>query len=289
MKQWITGWLGEGNCPKWAGPLLTLLDVALILLAAWTLSRLSRRILGRAAAFSKRNRKIPLDDRKTDTILSVAAYIVRVVIWFTAVVTILYQLGLSGTVGSLLATAGIGGIALGLGAQSLVRDYVGGFFLILDNRLSVGDFVTVGDVTGTVESLTLRTTQIRSWRGELHTIPNGEIRQVANMSRGGYLAVVDMSVSFESDIDRACLVLGEEAARWAGEHPGESADAPRVLGVVSFGESDIVIRTMIQCAAPAHFAVERELRRRFKLRFDAEGIEIPYPRRTILLAREDRL
>jgi small conductance mechanosensitive channel len=116
-----------------------LLDVALILLAAWILSRLSRWVLGRA--MSRPNRKLPLDDRKTDTILSVAAYVVRVVIWFTAVVTILYRLGLSGTVGSLLATAGIGGIALGLGAQSLVKDYVGGFFLILDNRLSVGDFV----------------------------------------------------------------------------------------------------------------------------------------------------
>lgn len=285
MKQWILDILGSwdaSTAPRWLTISITALQVLLILLVAWLLSRISRRVIARLVGLSKNSKRIPLDERKADTILSISTYIVRVVIWFTAVVSILYQLGLSGTVGSLLATAGIGGIAIGFGAQTLIKDYIGGFFLILDNRMSVGDFVTVSGITGTVESLTLRTTQIRSFRGDLHTIPNGEIRQVTNMSRGGYLAVVDMSISYESDIDRACRILEDEATRWADENPDSVQEAPQVLGAISLGESEVVIRTLVKSVAPAHFAVERELRRRFKTRFDAEKIEIPYARRVVI-------
>lgn len=289
MKLWIEQILGlvsDWQVPRWAGPLFVVAEVGLILLAAWLLIRLIRRLLERVVGLSRHSAKMPLDPRKADTMLSVLLYIVRVVIWFSTIVTILYHLGLGGTVGSLLATAGIGGIALGLGAQSLVKDYVGGFFLIFDNRLSVGDFVTIGEVTGTVESLTLRTTQIRSWRGELHTIPNGEIRKVTNMSRGAYWAVVDMAVAREADIERACRIVEEEAAAWAAENPDKAAEAPVVPGVISVGVSEVVLRAQVRTTAPANYGIERALRLRIMRRFDEEGIEAPYPR-SVVIRRKD--
>lgn len=290
MKLWIEQILGlvvsDWQVPRWVGPLFVVAEVGLILLAAWLLIRLIRRLLERVVGLSRHSAKMPLDPRKADTMLSVLLYIVRVVIWFSTIVTILYHLGLGGTVGSLLATAGIGGIALGLGAQSLVKDYVGGFFLIFDNRLSVGDFVTIGEVTGTVESLTLRTTQIRSWRGELHTIPNGEIRKVTNMSRGAYWAVVDMAVAREADIERACRIVEEEAAAWAAENPDKAAEAPVVPGVISVGVSEVVLRAQVRTTSPANYGIERALRLRIMRRFDEEGIEAPYPR-SVVIRRKD--
>jgi small conductance mechanosensitive channel len=182
---------------------------------------------------------------------------------------------------SILATAGIGGLAVGFGAQGLVKDVINGFFILFEDQYAVGDFVTIGDTTGTVEEIGLRITKIRSFKGDLTIIPNGQIQKVVNYTRGNMLAVVDVGIAYEMDIEKSIKVIEMVAREYAQENP-DIVEEPQVLGVMDLGESQITIRVIARSLPMKQWAVERELRKRIKEAFDRNGIEIPYPRRVVI-------
>lgn len=208
--------------------------------------------------------------------LSTATY----VIYFVLVLMILGVLGLNTT--SILASAGILGLAVGFGAQNLVKDIITGFFLVFENYFTVGDYIQTAGIGGVVEATGLRSTKLRDWAGELHIIPNSQIGMVTNHCRGKARFLVEIGIAYEEDIDHAIKVLQQEIDQVAEEFKEVIIDPPQVLGVQSLGASDVVIRVVGFTKALEQWGVERELRRRMKQSLDREGIEIPYPRRVII-------
>ncbi|MFC0270732.1 mechanosensitive ion channel family protein [Metabacillus herbersteinensis] len=177
---------------------------------------------------------------------------------------------------ALLAGAGVIGLAIGFGAQGLVSDVVTGFFILLEKQIDVEDYVTIAGLDGVVEQVGLRTTQLRGFDGTLHFIPNREITNVSNHSRGNMRALIDIGISYDDDIDRAIAVLQETCDKIAAEDP-TIVDGPNVIGVQSLGASDIVIRIIGKTENGQQWAVERKLRKALKETLDANGIEIPFP------------
>ena len=183
----------------------------------------------------------------------------------------------------LLAGAGILGLAVSFGAQSLVKDVIAGFFQLLENQFAVGDVIDAAGKEGVVERMSLRVVQLRDTYGDVHIIPNGQITVVTNKTKGWSRGVVDVGVAYENDLDRAIAVLKEEATglaadpEWMSRFDGE----PEVVGVQSLGDSSVVIRTLLRVQPGRQWEVMREFRRRVKLRFDREGIEIPFPQQVV--------
>ncbi|WP_078554986.1 mechanosensitive ion channel family protein [Bacillus alkalicellulosilyticus] len=176
----------------------------------------------------------------------------------------------------LIAGAGIIGLAIGFGAQGLVSDVVTGFFLLLERQIDVEDYVTTGGVDGIVEEVGIRTTKIRGFDGTLHYIPNREITHVSNHSRGNMRALVDMSISYSDDIDKAMTVMQSVCDRIALEDQ-TIIEGPNVVGVQALGDSDVVLRVIAKTENMNQWAVERKLRKELKEALDENGIEIPFP------------
>lgn len=177
---------------------------------------------------------------------------------------------------AVLAGAGIVGLAIGFGAQGLVSDVVTGFFLLLEKQVEVDDYVTTAGYSGIVEEVGLRTTKIRDFDGTLHYIPNREISSLSNHSRGNMRALVDISISYDDNIDKAMMVLQKVCDRFAQEEESIK-EGPNVVGVQSLGDSDVVIRIVAKTENMEQWAIERKLRKAMKEALDANGIEIPFP------------
>ncbi len=261
--------------------LIGLIKIIAIIIVAKILIIVLRRVIKRMLKQSKAKKPQSVMARKAETIQSVSHSVTKYVVYFFALMAILGELGLGTTVSSLLATAGIGGIAVAFGAQDFVKDIVSGFFLLFENQFSVGEYIEVGDEKGTVEAITIRTTKINRFSGETTTIPNGSIKQVTNYSRGDHLAIIDMSVSYESDIEKASIIMRDEGLAYKETHDN-ILEEPHVLGVINFGESDVVIRMIIRVKPLTHWETERALRRAVKEAFDKQGVQIPYPHRVII-------
>jgi small conductance mechanosensitive channel len=186
-------------------------------------------------------------------------------------------------IGPILAGAGILGLAVSFGAQSLVKDIISGFFFLIESQFAVGDVIEVAGKSGVVERMTLRVVMLRDSHGTLHMVPNGQINVVSNMTRKWSRAVVDVGVSYGTDVDRAIEIFGDEADRLA--HDPEWSPLfdgpPEVIGVNDLGDSQVTIRTLLKTHAGKQWAVGREFRRRIKNRLDKESIEIPFPQRTM--------
>ena len=202
-------------------------------------------------------------------------------IWTVALLLILGEFNVS--LGPLIAGAGIAGIALGFGAQSVVRDFLAGVFIMLEDQMAVGDIVDLGDAVGTVEDVSLRATTVRDVNGVVWHVPNGEIQRVANKSQNWSRALLDITVAYDTDLRRAQQVIKEAAdalaadAEWKDRIVGE----PEVWGIQDLAADAVVIRLVIQTAAAEQYAIERELRLRIKEAFDEAGIDIPFPQRTV--------
>ncbi len=205
-----------------------------------------------------------------------------IIITFVAVLMILGELGIQ--LGPLLATAGIGALAIGFGAQSLVKDVISGFFIILENQYRIGDVIEVAGVSGLVESVSLRKTVLRDLQGKVHTIPNGEIKVVSNLSKEWSRSVLDLGISYREDIDQVIDLLIRIGKEMESEESLKSAilEPLQILGVEKFDESQMVIRMMVKTAPLKQWDVGRELRRRIKIRFDEKGIQLHYPHRVLL-------
>jgi small conductance mechanosensitive channel len=186
-------------------------------------------------------------------------------------------------IGPILAGAGILGLAVSFGAQSLVKDVISGFFILFENQFAIGDVIEVAGKSGLVEKMTLRVVQLRDGEGIMHVVPNSEIKVVSNKTRGWSRAVVDVGVPYDENVDRALDVLRDEAAQFSTDKAwGSQLDGPvEVLGVESLSDSAVVLRTMIRTQPGSQWAVAREFRRRIKNRFDRESLEIPFPQRRV--------
>ncbi len=185
--------------------------------------------------------------------------------------------------GPLIAGAGIAGIALGFGAQTLVRDFLSGIFMLVEDQYGVGDIVDLGDASGVVEEIRLRTTRLRDVHGVVWFIPNGEIRRVANKSQQWARAVLDVEVAYDTDLAHAASVIKRVADDvWHDQlETATVLEEPEIWGVETFGASAIAIRVVLKVEPNEQWAVSREMRKRLKIAFDEEGIEIPFPQRTV--------
>ncbi len=194
---------------------------------------------------------------------------------------ILSELGVN--IAPIIASAGIIGIALGFGAQSLVKDFLTGIFMILEDQYGVGDVVDVGEASGTVEAVSLRVTRLRDVNGTVWYVPNGEIIRVGNMSQNWARTVLDVNVAYTEDLARVRRVLQEVAHDlWEDEDFNKLIiEEPEVWGVEHLGIDGVVVRVTLKTAPLEQWAVAREMRQRIKARFDHEGIEIPFPQRVV--------
>jgi small conductance mechanosensitive channel len=220
--------------------------------------------------------------KRAHTLGNILRHAFLIIITFVAVLMILGELEIQ--LGPLLATAGIGALAIGFGAQSLVKDVISGFFIILENQYRIGDVIEVAGVSGLVESVSLRKTVLRDLQGKVHTIPNGEIKVVSNFSKEWSRSVLDLGISYRDDIDQIVDLLIQIGKEIGSEEPYKSAilEPLQVLGVEKFDESQMVIRMMVKTAPLKQWEVGRELRRRIKIRFDEKGIQLPFPHRVLI-------
>jgi hypothetical protein len=211
---------------------------------------------------------------------------VSVVIWTIVVITILGVFGVN--LGPLIAGAGIIGIAIGFGAQDLVKDFLSGVFMLLEDQYGVGDIIDAGEAAGVVEGVTLRSTRVRDVTGTLWHIPNGEIRRIGNMSQEWARALLDIGVAYGTDVDVASQLILRVATDMAHEDDYQEVflDEPEIWGVENLGTDSVDIRLVIKTQPGQQYAIARELRRRIKRAFDTAEVEIPFPQRTVWLRTE---
>ena len=290
------------------------LTILVVLVVAWAVNRLARKAIdrfvtsvsgehGTGRRLKRRLRRTNLGGRLPVSVLSTGqvsirsaaraetlGYVLRsvatFVIWTIAITTILGELGVN--LGPLIAGAGIAGVAIGFGAQSLVKDFLAGIFILTEDQYGVGDIVDVGEATGTVEAVSLRTTKLRSVDGVLWHVPNGQIARVGNMSQQWARALLDVSVAYNADLELAKATI-KEVADTVWRDPtwsGRVLEEPTVWGVEALAPDGVTIRLVVKTLPSAQFDVLRELRSRIKHAMDAAGIEIPYPQRTVWVRRD---
>lgn len=221
--------------------------------------------------------------RRVATVGKVTRHTSSALIMVVAVLVMLNQLGIS--IAPILGAAGVVGIAVGFGAQSLVKDIFAGFFLLVENQIRVGDVVEIAGKSGVVEQLSLRRTKLRSYDGSVHYISNGLITTVTNMSTEFAFAVVDIGVAYREDIDRVFAVMREtaEALRESPDFGPKIIDGLDIAGVDQWADSAVLIRARIRTQPLDQWSVRREYLKRLKAAFDREGISIPFPHRTLMV------
>jgi small conductance mechanosensitive channel len=256
--------------------------ILVIWLLAWLSWGLLRIVAGRIvrAVDDGDDATLSAAEKRGQTIAQLLRSVGRVVI---LVIGVLLTLNLFIDIGPLLAGAGILGLAISFGAQSLVKDLIAGFFILFENQFALGDVIEVAGKGGVVEAMSLRVVHLRDLEGRLHIVPNGQITVVTNMTRGWSRVLLEIGVAYETDLDRALEVFRSEAAAFAADPIWgiELDGAPEVPGVERFEDSAIIIRTLLRTHPGRHWDVAREYRRRLKARLDAAGIVIPFPQRVV--------
>jgi small-conductance mechanosensitive channel len=218
-------------------------------------------------------------EQRIEALASVLRSLLTFVIYAVALFMILGEVGIE--LGPLLAGAGIIGVALGFGSQSLVKDFLSGVFILIEDQFGVGDIVNLdGETSGTVEAVSLRTTRLRSVDGTVWHVPNGEIRRVGNQSQHWSRALIDIEVAYDTDLEHAQAVIAAVAHEIAS-HDTDVLDEPEVWGVEALGANGVMIRLVVKTRPSQQYRVSRELRARLKTAFEREGIEIPFPQQTV--------
>ncbi len=251
-----------------------ILKIVVVFIVIKILSRILNAIISKMVERRKHS-KLPVDERKLNTLSAVLKNVIRYTIYFIGVMIILDILGVN--TNSIIATAGIGGLAISFGAQSLVKDIITGFFILFEDQFSVGDYIQIGDFEGIVVEMGIRVTKIRDFSGELHIIPNGNISIVTNKSRGPMSSYVDVRIPYEEDVDRAIRII-EEACEKVKENNDTILEGPSVLGITDLGDSGINIKIIAKTEPMNQWALERQIRKEVKKAFDAENIQIAYPK-----------
>ena len=249
--------------------------IAVSILAYQIIKRVIRRIVTRQI-----DEDDPLVRRlKEQRAQTLGGLFTNVVLVVVTIITVLMILDLFVSIGPLLASVSVIGLAISFGAQSLVKDVISGTFMLIEGQFGIGDVVRVGDTSGMVEKMTLRTTILRDLHGVVHIIPNGDITRVSNLTKTWSRAVIDVGVAYGADVDKVIQTLKNLVAEFHADPEWGPllVEAPEVPGIENFGDSSVVVRVTAKTLPLKQWDVARELRRRIKNRFDAEGIEIPYP------------
>ncbi|WP_243355160.1 mechanosensitive ion channel family protein [Bacillus litorisediminis] len=256
-------------------------EIILILVLAAVFVKIAKSSI--AKIFVVRS-KAPLriSERREATLLKLMQNVTTYIVYFLAIMMILDMFM---DIRTIIAGAGIVGLAVGFGAQSLVKDIISGFFIIFEDQFSVGDYVRINQAEGTVEEIGLRITKIKSWTGELHIFPNGSIVEVTNFSIHNSLAIVDISIAYEGDIQEAEKVITEFLETLPERYP-DMVKTPELLGVQMLGASEVVLRVIAETKPMKHMPIARALRKELKTCLDAHGIEIPFPRMVMYTRNE---
>lgn len=271
---------------SWQSILQNSLRILLILVLAWVammlvrsgLNRLEKRLIERG----KVEGEAPTESAKrAETLVRLLRQAVIIVVWVIVALIVLREVGVE--IGPILASAGILGLAVGFGAQNLVRDVISGFFMLLENQVRVGDVAVVNGTGGLVERVNFRTIVLRDLSGTVHIFPNGTITTLANMTNEWSAYVFEIGVAYKEDTDRVVDVMKQVAAELHSDTyfgPKMIADI-EIFGVDSFGDSAVVIKGRLKTKPITQWEVGREYRRRLKKAFDQHGIEIPFPHRSL--------
>lgn len=248
------------------------IDVVLIVAGAVLLYLIAR-------ATTRRVLKVTHARRRTATYINIVHSLIGYFIFFLALVLILRVFGVNYT--AILAGAGVMGLAVGFGAQTLIRDFLSGCFLLLEDLIRVGDFITIGDVAGTVEVVGLRVTKVRAFDGTLYVIPNGELTRFGNKNRGYMRAIVAFDLDYEQDAEKGMELAREVADLWYKENPDVAIEPPAVAGLLRFGESGVQVQVSVKVNSGRQWATEQQLRLRIKRAFGEAGVEIPLSQRVV--------
>jgi small-conductance mechanosensitive channel len=271
---------------QWNQATHTSVRIALIVLVAW----IAIGLLQRAIRLFRERIAARLDDReavkRAETLGRVFRYIVAVVVSLIAGMMVLSELGIS--LAPILGAAGVAGVAIGFGAQSLVKDFFSGFFILFEDQIRKGDVISAAGHAGLVEEITLRHTRLRDYDGNVHYVPNGMIDSVVNMSRGFAQAVMDIGVAYREDTDQVYKVMRETARQLRADATfgARILDDLEIAGVDKWDDSAVVIRCRFKVVALEQWGVRREYLTRLKKAFDAAGIEIPFPHLTVYAGQD---
>jgi len=250
------------------------LSIVVVFLVVKILSQVINTLINKAV-ISRKNSKLPVDEKKLNTLSTVLKNVIKYIAYFIGFMIVLDILGVNTS--SIIATAGIGGLAISFGAQSLIKDIITGFFILFEDQFSVGDHIQIGDYEGIVVEMGLRVTKIRDFSGELHIIPNGNISIVTNKSRGPMSSYVDVRIPYEEDVDKAIKII-ERVCERIKESNDNLVEGPSVLGITDLGDSGINIKVIAKTKPMDQWALERQLRKEIKKAFDMENIQIAYPK-----------
>jgi moderate conductance mechanosensitive channel len=271
----------------------SLFGIALVLLAGYLGVRFLRVAIERLETIlirtGEKTEEVPGAARKRVTTLTGVLRTIGIgIVWAVVLVVALAQLGIN--IAPVLAGAGIIGLAVGFGAQNLVRDVIGGFFLILENQIRVGDVAIINGTGGLVEAVTFRTVVLRDLAAVVHVFPNGSIQTLANLTKVWSAYVIDVGVAYKEDTDRVVEVMKQVDEEMRKDPQfGPFMLAPiEVFGVDDFADSAVVIKARLKTQPIRQWVVGREYRRRLKKSFDAVGIEIPFPHHTLYMGEASR-
>jgi small conductance mechanosensitive channel len=276
---------------SWENLIFSALRLLLILVLLWVavsaVKLLLRRMERQLVALAQSRGEAPSEAKKrAETLVRLLRQGVVILVWAVGALVALREIGLE--IGPVLASVGVAGLAVGFGAQNLVKDVISGFFLILENQVRIGDVAVVNGTGGLVERISFRTIVLRDLHGTVHVFPNGSVNTLANMTQEWSAFVFDIGVAYKEDVDRVIPIMrrvGEDmrADAYFGASILESIE---IFGVDEFADSAVVIKGRIKTAPIKQWEVGREYRRRLKQAFDREGVEIPFPHRTLYFGEQ---
>lgn len=257
------------------------LRILIIVLITLLIYKAIRTLSRRMALLISRQELDAESVKRAETLGVVIRHTLSVIIFAVAIITILSELGIE--IGPVLAAAGIAGIAVGFGAQSLIKDVINGFFILANDQIRVGDVIQAGGKNGTVEKVSLKMTVLRDVSGNVHFIPNGVIDIVTNMTKEFSQYVMDIGITYDQDVDRAIEAVKavDELLRSDVGFKVDMLQPIEIFGVDRFAESSVVIRARLTTRPGQQWRIAREFNRRLKMKFDADGIEFPFPTRTV--------
>ncbi|MEQ8471305.1 MAG: mechanosensitive ion channel family protein [Marinoscillum sp.] len=259
-----------------------LLIIVVFIITLWIMKAALRRLRKAIIAHVQNDNDNQLEkEKRATTLIGIARGIVVISMWAVFILIFLKQLGMD--IAPILAGAGIVGLAVGFGAQELVRDGISGFFLLLENRIRTGDVAIVNGTGGLVEKVNLRTITLRDLSGVVHTFQNGKINTLANMTKDWSAMVFDIGVAYKENVDQVIEIIKEVGTQLQadGDYKDKIIEPIEIFGLDKFGDSAVVIKARIKTLPIQQWVVGREFNKRLKAAFDGSGIEIPFPHRTI--------
>ncbi|HOJ71975.1 MAG TPA: mechanosensitive ion channel family protein, partial [Syntrophorhabdaceae bacterium] len=264
------------------------LHILIVIILAWLSLKLTKKVSERFLNFIIRQKDDVEFQKRTHTLGTIIRYVLIFAIIAIASMTVLKELGIN--IGPILAAAGIVGLAVGFGAQSLVKDVISGFFIILEDQIRVGDVVEIAGKSGLVEKINLKTTVLRDMAGNVHCVPNGLIQVVTNMTKEYSRYVFDIGIAYKEDVDRVIEVIKEidEDMRNDPDFKNDIIEPIEILGLDQFASSSVIIKARTTTLPIKQWRVGREFNKRLKKRFDELGIEIPFPHVTLFMGTDKK-